>query len=147
MKVILKKKVDKLGISGDIVNVSEGYARNYLIPRDLGMIADEKNVKALNHQKKVIQSHINSQRKEAEILAEKISALSCTISKKVGEEEKLFGSVTTADIEEALVKEGFTISKKDIVIAEPIKALGVYTVLVKVAPGVESNLKVWVVEG
>lgn len=146
MKVILKKSVQKLGAIGDVVNVSEGYARNYLLPRDLAVFADEGNIKAVEHNKKVIQSKIDQERKSAEKMAEKLSSHSCTIAKKVGEEEKLFGSVTTGDIEEALKKDGFEVSKKDIEIAEPIKALGIYTVHVKVYPGVEASLKVWVVK-
>jgi large subunit ribosomal protein L9 len=146
MKVILQKEVDKLGSIGDIIKVSEGYARNYLIPSGLALQADEQNVKRLEHQKKVVQSKISAERKEAEKLAQKISAHSCTIAKKVGENEKLFGSVTSADIEENMIKAGFSISRKDIVMPEPIKALGVYTIPVRVFSGIEANLKVWVVQ-
>jgi len=146
MKVILKKDVDKIGVSGDIINVSEGFARNYLLPQGLAVSADGGNVKAVEHHKKVIQDKVNTEKKHAEKTAEKLSAHSCTIIKKAGEEDKLFGSVTTADIEEALKKDGFEISRKDIVIPEPIKALGIYTIPVKVYHGVEAHLKVWVVK-
>jgi large subunit ribosomal protein L9 len=131
---------------GDIVNVSEGYARNYLLPQGLAVFADEGNVKSIEHHKKVIQSKIDQEKKHAEKIAEKLSAHSCTITKKTGEGEKLFGSVTSADIEEALKRDGFEISKKDIVLPEHIKALGIYTVPVRVYPGVEAHLKVWVVQ-
>ncbi len=146
MKVILKKNLDKIGASGDIVNVAEGYARNFLIPKGFAVLAEDGNVKNIEHHKKVIQDKLNKEKKEAEKIAEKLSAHSCTVAKKVGEEEKIFGSVTTADIEAALKKDGFNISKKDIVIPEPIKVLGIYTVQVKVFTGVESSLKVWVVQ-
>jgi large subunit ribosomal protein L9 len=146
MKLILKKSVNKVGVMGDIVNVSEGYARNYLLPQGLAVFADEGNVKSIEHHKKVIQSKIDQEKKHAEKIAEKLSAHSCTITKKTGEGEKLFGSVTSADIEEALKRDGFEISKKDIVLPEHIKALGIYTVPVRVYPGVEAHLKVWVVQ-
>lgn len=146
MKVILKRNIDKIGASGDIVNVSEGYARNYLIPKGIAVVAEEGNMKNIEHHKKVIQDKINKEKKEAEKIAEKLSAHSCTVAKKVGEEEKIFGSVTTADIESALKKDGYNVSKKDIIIPDPIKALGIYTVQVKVFPGVDANLKVWVVQ-
>ena len=146
MKVILKKSVNKVGVIGDIVNVSEGYARNYLLPSGLAVFADEGNVKSIEHHKKVIQSKVDQERKHAEKIAEKLSAHSCNITKKVGEGDKLFGSVTTADIEEALKRDGFDVSRKDIVLPEHIKALGVYTVPVRVYPGVEAHLKIWVVQ-
>lgn len=146
MKVILKKNLDKIGASGDIINVSEGYARNYLIPKGFAVTAEGGNLKNIEHHKKVIQAKIEKERKESQKIAEKIAAHSCTVAKKVGEDEKIFGSVTTADIEEVLKKDGFSISKKDITIDEPIKALGIYTVHVKVDTGVDANLKVWVVK-
>jgi large subunit ribosomal protein L9 len=146
MKVILKKSVNKVGVMGDIVNVSEGYARNYLLPQGLAVFADEGNVRSIEHHKKVIQSKIDQEKKHAEKITEKLSAHSCTITKKTGEGEKLFGSVTSADIEEALKRDGFEISRKDIVLPEHIKALGIYTVPVRVYPGVEAHLKIWVVQ-
>lgn len=146
MKVILVKSLDKLGTSGDIVNVSEGYARNYLMPKGFAVEADEKNVKSVEHHKKVIQDKMTQERKLFEKLAEKLSQHSCTIAKKVGEGEKIFGSVTSADIEECLRKDGFDVSRKNIVIEEPIKALGIYTIPIKVYPGIDANIKVWVVQ-
>jgi large subunit ribosomal protein L9 len=146
MKVILQKDLGKKGSMGDIVEVAEGYARNYLIPKGIAKKAELANVRALEHNKKVVQDRINKEQKEAEKIAEKLSAHSCTINKKVGEDDKIFGSVTTADIEEALKKDGFDISKKDIILEDHIKALGVYTIPVKVHTGVTANLKVWVVK-
>jgi large subunit ribosomal protein L9 len=146
MKVILQTNLGRKGSSGDIIEVSEGYARNYLLPRGLAVQAQEGNMKAVEHHKKVIQDKLNQEKKNAEKLAEKLSAHSCTIAKKVGEEEKLFGSVTSADIEAALKRDGFDIPRKDIVLSDHIKALGIYTVPVKLYPGVEAHLKVWVVQ-
>jgi large subunit ribosomal protein L9 len=146
MKVILQTNIGKKGTSGDIIEVSEGYARNYLLPRGLAVQAENGNIKAVEHNKKVIQDKMNQEKKSAEKLAEKLSAHSCTIAKKVGEEEKLFGSVTSADIEAALKRDGFDIPRKDIVLSDHIRALGIYTVPVKIYPGVEAHLKVWVVQ-
>jgi large subunit ribosomal protein L9 len=119
---------------------------SYLLPRGLAVQAQEGNMKAVEHHKKVIQDKLNQEKKNAEKLAEKLSAHSCTIAKKVGEEEKLFGSVTSADIAAALKRDGFDIPRKDIVLSDHIKALGIYTVPVKLYPGVEAHLKVWVVQ-
>ena len=147
MKVILKKDIGKKNATvGDIIEVAEGYARNYLLPQGFAVEAGAGSIKAVEHHKRVIQSKINQEKKLAETLAEKLTAHSCTITKKVGEEEKLFGSVTSADIEAALKRDGFDISRKDIVLPEHIKALGVYTVPVKLHTGVEAHLKVWVVK-
>ena len=146
MKVILQKDLDKKGTMGDIIDVSPGYARNYLIPRGLAKPAESSNIKELEHSKKVIQDKLNKEKREAEKIAEKLSAHSCTITRKVGEEDKLFGSVTTADIEEVLKKDGFDVDRKHIMLEEHIKALGVYTVPVKVYKDVTANLKVWVVK-
>ena len=146
MKVILQTSLGKKGTSGDIIEVAEGYARNYLLPRGLAVQAEDGNMKAVEHHKKVIQDKMNQEKKNAEKLAEKLSTHSCTIAKKIGEEEKLFGSVTSADIEAALKRDGFDIPRKDIVLSDHIKALGIYTVPVKLYPGVEAHLKVWVVQ-
>jgi len=146
MKVILQKDLGKRGSMGDILEVAEGYARNYLIPKGIAKKAEESNIRSLEHNKKVVQDKINKEKKEAETVAEKLSAHSCTITKKVGEDDKLFGSVTNADIEEALKKDGFNVSKKDIILEDHIKALGVYTIPVKVNVGVTANLKVWIVK-
>jgi len=147
MKVILQKNVETLGKAGDIVKVSEGYARNYLMPKGLASEADESSVKKLEEQRRSLNAKLAKEQKDAQDLAKKLSAHSCTISKKVGENDKIFGSVTSTDIETALVKDGFKVSKKDIVLNDPIKALGVYTVPVRICQGVEANVKVWVVQG
>ena len=146
MKVILKEDVSNLGKIGDMVAVADGYGRNYLLPRGLAVEASTRNVKILEHQKKVIKAKIQKQKSGAELLANKLSSVSCTVAKKAGEEDKLFGSVTTKDIEEALKTEGFSIDRKQILLEEPIKRLGVYSVTIKIHPEVTTEVKVWVVK-
>jgi large subunit ribosomal protein L9 len=142
MKVILKEDVGKLGYMGDIVNVKDGYARNFLIPRGIAAVADTKNVKALEHEKRVIDRRAEKHRAESQTLAEKISAVTLKLKAKAGEEEKLFGSVTAMDIAEALKAEGFEIDKKKIVLDEPIKRLGSHTASIKVAREVNATVNV-----
>ena len=147
MKVILKENVAKLGKSGDIVNVADGYARNFLIPRDRAVLANEHNVKYVEHQKKLIQSKVDKEKQDASRVAELISAHSCTLARKVTEdEEKLFGSVTAADIAEVLTNDGYDIDKNNILLEEPIRTLGVKTVEIKIAENILAKLKVWIVK-
>lgn len=146
MKVILRETVENLGKIGDIVKVSEGYARNFLLPRKLVEIADEKNIKAIEHHKAALNKKLAKEKGVAGELQKKLEAFSCTIARKVGENEKLFGSVTNADIAEALAKGGFKIDRKSIQLEDPIKQLGVTTVPVKLMTDVVANLKVWVVQ-
>ncbi len=146
MKAILVQAVDRLGKAGDIVNVKEGYARNYLFPKNLAKEATPGNMKILDSLKKKQALSEAKRLDEAKALAEKIAALSITISAKAGEEEKLFGAVTTEMISVALGNEKITVDKKDIVLDEPIKKLGVYQVGVKVHPEVRVSLRVWVVK-
>jgi large subunit ribosomal protein L9 len=145
MKVILREDVEHLGTAGTVVNVRAGFARNFLIPRSYAIPATSNNLKAFEHEKRLMESKKTKRRKEAETLKGKLERISCSISKKVGEQDKLFGSVTTLDIEKAFNAEGFTIDKKDILLAEPIKALGVYTVPIRVFEDVVASTKVWVV--
>ncbi|PIP70665.1 MAG: 50S ribosomal protein L9 [Nitrospirae bacterium CG22_combo_CG10-13_8_21_14_all_44_11] len=145
MKVILKEDVKNLGKMGDIVNVAEGHARNFLIPQKLAVEAITKNIKALELQKKVIQKKANKEKNSAQALSEKIAALNLTIKAKAGEEEKLFGSITSMDIAAELKNEGIDIDKKKISIDEPIKRLGAYTVGVKVHPDITTQLNITVV--
>lgn len=145
LKVILKENIDKLGKIGDVIRVSEGYARNFLLPRNLVIIADETNVKAMDHHKHAMERKKARATKDAQGLASKLEGYSCTISRKVGDQEKLFGSVTPADIAQVLQKEGHGVDRKQIHLDEPIKQLGVYTVPVRLHPDVTAQLKVWVV--
>ncbi|PIV41548.1 MAG: 50S ribosomal protein L9 [Nitrospirae bacterium CG02_land_8_20_14_3_00_44_33] len=145
MKVILKEDVKNLGKMGDMVNVAEGHARNFLIPQKLAVEAITKNIKALELQKKVIQEKANKEKNSAQALSEKIAALNLTIKAKAGEEEKLFGSITSMDIAAELKNEGIDIDKKKISIDEPIKRLGAYTVGVKVHPDITTQLNITVI--
>ena len=145
MKLILKADVKGLGKMGDIVNAAPGYARNYLMPNDFAAPADTRNVKALEHQKKVVQEKKRKIHEGNVSFADKISSISITITAKAGEEEKLFGSVTSMDIAEALKAEGVELDKKKISLEEPIKRLGEHEVQVQVAPEVTASLKVQVV--
>ncbi len=145
MKVILREDVPSLGNVGELVNVKDGYARNFLLPRGLALPANEKNARQIEHQKRLVEQRRLKLQKDAQAVADKLQSVSCTIPMLVGEQDKLFGSVTAKDIEEALQNEGVRISRKQILLAEPIKALGVYTVDVKLHADVVGKLKVWVV--
>jgi len=146
VKIILKEDVAALGKTGDMLVVSDGYARNYLLPRGLAVEASSRNVKMLEHQKKVIQARVKKQKGKALELAEQLTGVSCTIARKAGEEEKLFGSVTSRDIEEALRSKGFAVDRKQILLEEPIKRLGEYSVPVKIHSEVTAEVKVQVVK-
>ena len=146
MKIILREDVEKLGNAGELINVKDGYARNFLIPRKLAVAATTKNLNVLEHYKRSIEAQRKKYEKTANQLKEKLENFSCTISKQVGESEKLFGSVTSQDIEKALRLEGFEIDKRQILLEEPIKNLGIYTVNIKLSKEVTAPLKVWVVE-
>ncbi|MBC7690379.1 MAG: 50S ribosomal protein L9 [Methylotenera sp.] len=146
MLVILRENVENLGRIGEVVKVSNGYARNFLLPKKLVVAADENNVAIIEHHKKALDKKRLAAKSIAQETAKKLSEVSCTISRKVGEHDKLFGSVSTADIAEALKKAGYTVEKRSIEMATPIKALGVHTVTVKLEPEVSADIKVWVVK-
>jgi large subunit ribosomal protein L9 len=146
MLVILRENIESLGRIGDLVKVSDGYARNFLLPRNLVAQANEKNVKALEHQKRVFDKKRQAQKQTAQDLATRVSQISCSISRKVGEHDKLFGSVTSADIAESLKKSGLNVEKRDIHLDAPIKSLGVHTVSIKLEPEVTATLQVTVVK-
>lgn len=145
MRLILTENVDSLGQIGDIVTVKGGYARNYLLPRGKAMIANENNKAQMDHQKRMLAKRKEKVLGEFKELASKINKVSVTVAKPVGEEEKIFGTVTNAELEELLAAEGLTISRKDIVIQEEIKKVGVYHADVKLHPEVEAKFKIWVV--
>jgi large subunit ribosomal protein L9 len=145
MKVILKEEIRKLGKMGQIVDVADGYARNYLVPRGLAVEANTKNIRSMEHAKKIIQEKSKKLKDSAENFASRISSMTLTIKAKAGEEEKLFGSVTTMDIAEALLNEGIEIDKKKISLEEPIKRLGSYSVQIKLHPDVSVPLNIQVI--
>lgn len=146
MLVVLKENVENLGRIGDVVKVADGYARNFLIPKKLVAPASENNLAAIEHQKKMLEKKRSAEKLSAEELAKKIAAFTCNISRKTGEKDKLFGSVSTSDIADALKAGGIEIEKRAIHMKEPIKALGVHNVEIKLLPEVTSTLKVWVVK-
>jgi len=145
MKVILKVNVDSLGKAGEIIKVADGYARNYLIPKGLAVEASNWSMKALEHEKSRIIKKIETERKKAEVMVEKIQGVTCTISRRVGEQDKLFGSVTTKDIESSLIEQGIEIERKMIILEEPIKSLGEFPVKIKFQPGITAEITVTVV--
>lgn len=145
MRLILNQNVDSLGSIGDIVKVKAGYARNYLLPRGMASVANEGNEKALNHQLKILEKKKEELLGEAKKTAASIEKVSVTVTKQVGEDEKIFGSVTTAELEELLLAEGLKVNRKDIKLEEEVRKVGVYAATVKVHPEVVAKFKVWVV--
>ena len=145
MEVILREHVDNLGKRGDVVKVAEGYARNYLLPRKLALAVTETNKRQIEREKKVAEARDAEEKLQAETLAQRISALEIEIARRVGENDTLYGSVTSADIASALQAKGFEIEKKRIHLGEPLKALGETTVPVKVHREVTAQLRVKVV--
>jgi len=146
MNIILTEDVESLGSAGDLVKVKDGFARNYLIPGGKAMVATTQNVKLLDHQKQLVQGRLNKLKREAELLARKIEEVSCTVAKQAGEEDKIFGAVTAADIQGSLAHEGIEIDRRKIQLDEPLKSLGIFTVPVKLHQEVTAQLKVWVVK-
>lgn len=146
MEVILRQDVERLGKAGQVVKVKDGFARNFLIPNDLAMTCTSANLKKLEQekQKKVLQ--LEKLKKEAEKLSQKLIAFSLTIPVMIHEEDKLYGSVTSADILAALKEEGLNIDKNSIILDEPIKSLGIYEVPINLHPEVSTKIKVWVVK-
>lgn len=145
MKVILKEDVKNLGTMGQIVNVADGYARNFLIPKGLAIEANPKNIKSMEHIKRTINEKAKKIKNSAQELADKISKMKLAIKAKAGEEGKLFGSVTQMDIAELLKSEGIEIDKRKIYLEEPIKRLGMYTISIKIHPEISAQLNLEVV--
>lgn len=141
----MKEDVESLGKVGDTLNVADGYARNFLVPRSLAIEASGKNIKALEHEKKIILHRAETRKKKAEALEEKISGINCTILRLMGEQGKLFGSVSTRDIEELLLKQGIEVDRKNIILKEPIRSFGEFPVKIKLDPGVTVEIKITVV--
>lgn len=145
MKVILRQTIDKLGKIGQIVDVKDGYALNYLIPKGFAYVAVKGNVRALEEEKKIVEKRNQKELKAAETLASELEKVSVTIPVQVGEEDKIFGTVTTQMIADALKEKGFDIDKRKIEMEEQIKTLGIYNVDIKLHPSVSAKIKVWVV--
>ncbi len=146
MKIILKEDIEKLGKMGDIVEVANGYGRNFLIPTNKAVEATPHNISVIERKKKIIEERLKHDLQELEELSKSINEKSITILRQVGEGEKMFGSVTSTDIAEALETEGVKIDKRQIHLEKPIKELGLFQVHIKLHPAVSANLKVWVVK-
>lgn len=146
MKVILTQKIESLGAFGEVVNVKDGYARNFLIPRGMAMPFGPNNLKVVEEKKKKELIQLKKRKEDALALSQKLANASCTIAVKLIEEDRIFGSVTPEMIQKALEAEGINIDRKLISVDEPIKKLGVYQVSIKLHPEVASSCKVWVVK-
>jgi large subunit ribosomal protein L9 len=145
MEVILKEDIANVGKMGEVVRVRDGYARNYLLPRGLVLVANKKNMKTYEHQKRVVDSQKDRVKSQANTLSEKLAQVSVVIRARAGEEGRLFGSVTNMDIEKALKAQGLDVERRKIHLAEPIKNLGDYEVPVRLTADVQANVKVSVV--
>ena len=147
MKVILLNDVENLGLAGDIVNVKPGYARNRLIPQGFALRASNKNVAVASEKKKVASVKLERENIALQKLAKKLSNVEITIEVNVGEEEKMFGSITNLDVFKELTSKGFDLEKNQIIVDEPIKALGIYHAKVKIAKDITSDVKLYVIKG
>ena len=145
MEVILREHVDHLGRRGDLVKVADGYARNYLLPRKLALLATEGNKKQIERERVKFDMKELEDQKVAQAVAERMAGVEIEIARKVGETEALYGSVTSGDITDALATKGFELDRRKLQLPEPIKKLGDYTVPVKLHRDVTTNLKVRVV--
>jgi large subunit ribosomal protein L9 len=145
VQVLLREDMDNLGKRGEVVRVAPGYARNYLLPKGLAMRVTAGNMKVIQQERRAIQVRHDREKQAAEELARRVAQVSCTIVKKVGDQDTLYGAVTTQDIGQVLEKEGIDVDRRRIFLEEPIKSLGVYTVPIRVHPEVTAELKVWVV--
>ena len=146
MKVILKKKYEGLGDIGEIVNVKTGFGHNYLIPHGIASSANAKNLQLFEQEKTRIAAAANREASDALELKAKLDTISVTAEVQVGEEDRIFGSVTTQNIADLLKEKGHDIDKRKVLLEEPLKALGVYEVGIKLHPDVEAQIKVWVVK-
>ena len=142
MEVILKKSVEGLGVPGDVLKVADGYARNYLLPMQLAVHATERNRRFLEHQKRVIDQQESKDKERAREIAAQITGVTCTLKRRAGENDRLFGSVTSMDVAEALRAEGFELERRFLELAEPIRELGVFMVPVKLHTDVIVELRV-----
>ena len=145
MEVILREHVDNLGRRGDVVKVAEGYARNYLLPRKLALAVTDNNKRQIEREKKIADAREAEERSQADAIAQRISQLEIEIARRVGENDTLYGSVTSADVAHALQAKGFDVDKRKIQLPEPLKALGESTVPVKIHRDVTAQLRVKVV--
>ena len=147
MKIILLSDIENLGESGDVIAVKPGYARNKLIPQGLALRASNRNIAVANENKRVATAKLERESQALNVLAKKLSKVEITIEVKVGDEEKMFGSISNKDIHKELIDKGFEIEKNQISIEEPIKALGIYHINVKISKDITSDVKLYVIKG
>ena len=145
MQVILVEDVPTLGKSGEVVKVRDGYARNYLLPNNLAVLATTRNLAKVEHDQRVITDRMAKLRKDASAVAERLAALSITLEKQVGAEDRIFGSVTAKEIADAVTASGVPLDRKKIVLGDAIRALGAYDIPIKLGGDVTASVKVWVV--
>jgi len=146
MKILLRQDYQGLGEAGNVLTVKDGFARNFLIPQGVAFMATEQNQKRFENDQKQKSWKKEKEKHQAEELAKKLENISCTISVQVGEEDKLFGSVTSQNITDALKAQGIEVDKRKVLLEEPIKSLGIYSVDVKLHESVKAAVKVWVVK-
>ena len=146
MKIILKEDFESLGKVGEVVEVKAGFARNFLIPKQVALQATPQNLRVFEQEKARNKIKLSKDKREAELLAEQLKEVSLTANVQVGEEDKLFGAVTSQNISELLSSKGFEIDKRKIQLEDPLKALGVFEVPIKLHSEVEAKIKVWVVK-
>lgn len=146
MKIILKEDLTNVGKEGDIVEVANGFGRNYLVPKGHAVIANAENIKQVTKEKELKRHRAEKSKREAEELAQKITRSSCSVARKSGENEKLFGSVTTQDIAEVLQNQGIKIDKKNILLEEPLKNLGDFIIPIKLHPEVIAQLTLSIIK-
>jgi large subunit ribosomal protein L9 len=146
MKVILQETMDGVGHLGDLLDVRDGFARNFLLPRKKAVLADSRSIKAFEHVKRVAAEKAKKEKLEIEVHAKKVSAVTLTIEAQVGKDDKMFGSVTSKDLAEALAAQGFTIDRRKIQLAQPIKELGTVTVPIKMPREVTATVTVHVIK-
>lgn len=145
VQIILREDVEHVGHTGDVVNVKPGFARNYLLPRGLAILASDRQMRRVEHEKRIIQGKVAKQKQAADDVKKRLDKVALTIEKAVGENEKLFGSVTSMEIEALLREEGYDVSRKNIQLGEPIKSTGVFHVPVKLHKDVTAQIQVIVV--
>ena len=148
MEIILLTDINNLGESGDIISVKSGFARNKLIPQGLALRASKKNIAIASERKKSLEAKIDRENQSMKILADRLGKTEITIEVKVGDEEKMFGSIKNKDIQKELINKGFDdVKKNQIMIKEPIKALGIYHIKIKVSKDIFSDVKLYVIKG
>jgi len=147
MEIILLSDVENLGESGDVVTVKPGFARNKLIPQGLALRASNRNIAIASEKNRVAEAKLERENQAMNVLAKKLSKVEITIEVKVGDEEKMFGSITNKDIHKELMDKGFELERSQITIKDPIKTLGIYHIQVKVSKDIVSDVKLYVIKG